>query len=406
MTESGMHATTDPADAFAAALPPHAPSDDAMTALYRAALGPVHPERYLALFARFDATGRATTGWNWAASLCTLNWMVFRKLWSAALVYVAAAESLALLVWGVGRPLLHWPAGVEWGVLGAFAVLAFAVPGLYGDAIVHADIRKRTTRALAASRTVAQACALLQRQASTRGRLRALVLVNLVIGMAAVLAWLAAPRAGEHSAVLEPALTVAQAASASTPAAAALAERTQHAPRGPGASGPVVALEEAAPDAGAAAPPVEMAAPAQRAPSSDPGEPLPDPSPVPAPAPAASLPPPPPGPAAIPAGRQRGAGAPSAPAAVPDTAAASPLPAVGTPAGYYINVGLFADEANARKAQARLLNEGLPAFRQTLNHARGRLTRVRVGPYDSAAQAQAAAQTIRALALDAVVFRQ
>ena len=103
MTESGMHATTDPADAFAAALPPHAPSDDAMTALYRAALGPVHPERYLALFARFDATGRATTGWNWAASLCTLNWMVFRKLWSAALVYVAAAESLALLVWGVGR---------------------------------------------------------------------------------------------------------------------------------------------------------------------------------------------------------------------------------------------------------------------------------------------------------------
>ena len=258
MTESGMHATTDPADAFAAALPPHAPSDDAMTALYRAALGPVRPERYLALFARFDATGRATTGWNWAASLCTLNWMVFRKLWSAALVYVAAAESLALLVWGVGRPLLHWPAGVEWGVLGAFAVLAFAVPGLYGDAIVHADIRKRTTRALAASRTVAQACALLQRQASTRGRLRALVLVNLVIGMAAVLAWLAAPRAGEHSAVLEPALTVAQAASASTPAAAALAERTQHAPRGPGASGPVVALEEAAPDAGAAAPPLPL----------------------------------------------------------------------------------------------------------------------------------------------------
>ena len=79
---------------------------------------------------------------------------------------------------------------------------------------------------------------------------------------------------------------------------------------------------------------------------------------------------------------------------------------MGTAAGYYINVGLFADEANARRAQARLLNEGLPAFRQTLNHARGRLTRVRVGPYDSAAQAQAAAQTIRALALDAVVFRQ
>jgi cell division septation protein DedD len=79
---------------------------------------------------------------------------------------------------------------------------------------------------------------------------------------------------------------------------------------------------------------------------------------------------------------------------------------VGTTAGYYINVGLFADEANARKAQARLLNEGLPAFRQELNNSNGRRIRVRVGPYDSRAKADAAAASIRAMALDAVVFKQ
>lgn len=79
---------------------------------------------------------------------------------------------------------------------------------------------------------------------------------------------------------------------------------------------------------------------------------------------------------------------------------------MGTAAGYYINVGLFADEANARKAQARLLNEGLPAFRQELNNAKGRRIRVRVGPYESRAKAEAAAALIRAMALEAVVFKQ
>ncbi len=79
---------------------------------------------------------------------------------------------------------------------------------------------------------------------------------------------------------------------------------------------------------------------------------------------------------------------------------------MGTSQGYYINVGLFAEEANARKTQARLLNEGLPAFRQELNNSKGRRIRVRVGPYATRAQADAAAEAIRAMALDAVVFKQ
>ena len=132
-----MHATTESAE-ITAQLPSKPRSDIALTALYSAALGPVHLSRYLPIFARFDEAGRTTTSWNWAASLCTLNWMVFRQLWGAALVYGAAAESLALLVWGVGRPRLHWPAGVEWGVLGAFAVLR--KQSLLGDAMSHAAL--------------------------------------------------------------------------------------------------------------------------------------------------------------------------------------------------------------------------------------------------------------------------
>ena len=180
----------DPVASIIPAMSLDSPSDNAMAAMSRLALGPVNTDYYLKVFERFDDTGRTTTTWNWAACLCTLNWMLFRQLWGAALVYVAAAEGLALIVFGVGRSFLHWPVGIELGVLGAFAVLAFAVPGLYGNAILYADIRKRIARALAASRTVPEACALLEKQASSRKRLQVLVLANVVLGLAALIAFL------------------------------------------------------------------------------------------------------------------------------------------------------------------------------------------------------------------------
>ncbi|WP_298207662.1 SPOR domain-containing protein [Acidovorax sp.] len=370
---------TDPVASIIPAMSIDSPSDNAMAALYRLALGPVNTDDYLTVFERFDSTGRTTTTWNWAACLATLNWMLFRQLWSAALVYVAAAEGLALIVFGMGRSFLQWPQGVELGVLGAFALLAFAVPGLYGNAILYGDIRKRVARALAASRTVPEACALLEKQASSRKRLKVLVLANLALGAAALLAYLALSPSSTKPLALEPAITVAQASAASAAKAG-----------------------EAAPEP--ERPATSTESPAQSAPAS---------TPVPPPVAAAAVPPDEPAPPAPepPAKKapQTTASHPATKTKIPAKAAVAAdarAPAVGTAAGYYINVGLFAEEANARKTQARLLNEGLPAFRQELNNAKGRRIRVRVGPYNTRAKADAAAQSIRAMDLDAVVFKQ
>ena len=412
---------TDPVASIIPAQGLESPSDNAMTALSRLALGPVNTDYYIAVFERFDATGRTTTTWNWAACLATISWMVFRQLWTPALVYVAAAEGLALGAFALGRAVLHWPMGVELGVLGAVAVLAFAVPGLYGNALLYADIRKRVARALAASRTLPEACRLLERQASSRKRLQAVVLATGALAAAAVLAFLLWPASQTRPLALEPDVTVAQATAAHTPPSAP----PKTLPVGelpPPAQPPVEAgSDEAAPPAATPA----ASTPASAAP----------PAPAPAPAPAAAAAPAPTPAAAVtsapakPAtkaepkkasasdnhGRRPVASATSAAQAAPATkpakpaasAATAPAPApVGSAPGYYINVGLFAEEANARKAQARMLNEGLPAFRQELQGAKGRRIRVRVGPYASRAQANAAAESIRAMALEAVVFKQ
>ena len=72
---------------------------------------------------------------------------------------------------------------------------------------------------------------------------------------------------------------------------------------------------------------------------------------------------------------------------------------------YLINVGLFADPNNARNAYAKLQDAGLSANLHELKSAKGPLTRVRVGPFDSEAEAERAAEKIRALRLEAAVVK-
>lgn len=457
MPECRMPTHSPYADANA---PSQAASGNTVDALYRAALGPVQQPRYLALFERFDQAGRAPVGWNLAASLATLNWMLLHHLWTAALVYVALVEGLALLIFGVGRPLLHWPEQVEWGLFAAFALFAIVLPGLFGDALLYSEIRKRMARALVAAHSIPEACQLLARQASSWRRLIWIAVANGGLFLAIAAAWLWVPeddwRAGRPSDAQVasgpvqsagkalPASVPASAstsATASTPTLAAEARTASASAPAVTASGPqtlaasATALGSAAPvhpgagdgDAeGTRVPDATSPAPAQ---SEHGAAAALSPSTATAPthnaaAQAGKASPPPgkrrvPGAASPAASRSLGTPSPpDAPAATPDGAATAPRKAASAPApastptplgsapGYYINVGLFAEEANARRAQAKLLNVGLPAFRQTFSTKNGERTRVRVGPFDSEADAQKAATQIRSLQLDALIYRQ
>jgi DedD protein len=73
---------------------------------------------------------------------------------------------------------------------------------------------------------------------------------------------------------------------------------------------------------------------------------------------------------------------------------------------FLINVGLFADANNARNAYVKLQDAGLPALSQEVTSSKGPRTRVRVGPFESQPEADRAAEHIRALKLDAAVFKQ
>ncbi len=438
----------------------------AMPALYRAALGPLNADRYLAFFQRQDDTGRNLPGWNAAAAFFTLGWMVFRQLWMPALVYVAALEGVALVAFALGQHWLSLPRPVLGGLALAVFGAACVLPGLYGDAVMHAEMRKKINRALAASPNLAKAAELLARQAPTRRRLAWVVAVHVLLAAAIVALWLAfpggtlnAPGTADTSTATAPGASAAPArpaASAAAPEAAPAASAalsTASEPESGAAAGTQTPASEPAaaastPAAPAAAPTAASSAPAAPAPAmaasaaavaapsaaSAPQTAARTPSPAvadrqgastkrpaassaaapaetpaaKASAPAASAPAAPTAPRAA-APRAHHASRPRAPARSPRastpataTAEASATPPAPVQRRLYINVGLFGDPANARRAMALLQTVDLTGSQAQVRAAGGRmLTRVRVGPFTSASEANDAARRVLSLGLEA-----
>ncbi len=376
-----------------------------MHALYRAAIGPVNTNYYLPVFERFEATGRAGPSWNGAACLCTLNWMVFRRMWAAALVYAAALGGAMLLVLGLGRLLFLFSNSTQLCLLVALVTVAFLAPGVWGNAVLHRHVRKAMQRALSATATVPQACMLLNRKASSRQRMVWLALANAALAGAVLGAYIAWPHAPRPAAVTGPVLKPADAASAALSASAPAMAASVPAPVQPSTmSRATIARSSIGSPArveSAAASPVAVPASASVQ--------VPAPTSVPARAPVIAESRPALAHAAASASASTSTSASAAPTPAPALAPAPKIEAPTTATStrhFYINVGLFADEDNARKAHARLLAAGLAAFTEQLDTAKGKRTRVRAGPFDTRAAADQAAVKIRSLKLEAVVSRQ
>ncbi len=342
--------------------------------LYRAALGPVNTDSYLAVFERFDAVGRRWMVWHPVAGFFTWSWLVFRRLWAEAAVY-----GLLWLVFAGGVlwawPVLQaWPPGVRWGLLGFLLLLSVLLPGLAGYGLVHRQVQRRALRAVAAANTMDEARSTLSLQAASVNRLWAVVAAQGLVLAALTAAWLGGfwPSAGLEKPSVPPVAPVAAAASGAETPPAAVAEVPAPAtpsaatPPEPPVNGTVAAAESTGT--------VTSTGPTQT----------------------------------VFLAVAPGAGTSSTTNASTGTSTTvTEVPAASEPSkAYAINVGLFAVEANAQRAQARLQAAGLPVVVQVINTSKGPRTRVRVGPFPQREAADAAAEQIRQLGLEAVVFDQ
>ncbi len=391
--------------------------DSHIDQLQRAAIGPISADYYRPILSRFETYDRGSPSWNWAASLCTLNWMIFRGMWMPALAYLGGLMIAIAALFAVIRLAAPMAASVEWGLWSALTTLAFLAPGFFGNTWLFGHYRLRLARALSATPTVLDACQLLGRQASSRRRLMLLVVANVGMALSIAAVWLWPDTTRQESARVDHGEVRVEALPPATPAlqpaSAATDKRPQSVPSAPDASASGAGKDAlltaiAAPTATASAVAPATAVAKTRT------------SPKAAKSPAHAL-------AAADAGirhaaiaaRSRkghqerttpvvvattpvgqGTAPPSAPAPARKTAGATD--SLGR---YQINVGLFAQQDNARRAFDRLRVAGLPAITQELQRGDNTLTRVRVGPFATRAQADAAARKIRTMELDAVVIQ-
>lgn len=376
--------------------------------LYSAAMGPIGAAHYQKAFAKFEASERARPSWNWAAALITLNWMVFRRLWGPALIYVGAVIAAALLVFGIGRLVFQFPPEVEAGVLAAFGLFTIVVPGALGDRLAYKACQARVQDALAANATLPEACAMLKGQAVTRGRLIVQAVVNALLVAVAMAAYSALPSVDNLPMGSN---RMADARNVAVGRATDLASL----PTAPAASAPLAAPAASAPLAAASAPLAAASAPSKAQPV------LPAlPALAPSPNKAASAPTANKATSAAPPAKSQQATAQAEEVVAPAvkgraTAVVKPITekasanATATtssaPPQFVINVGLFADPNNALNAYTRLKDAALPVTTREVKTAKGMLSRIRVGPFETEAEAERAAEKIKELKLDAVIVK-
>ena len=407
--------------------------EDVTTTLYRAAIGPVSSAYYLPIFTRFEAADHAGISWNTAAGLLTLNWLVFRKLWVAALAYVGILVAVALLVFGIAHLVFQFSDTLMMALGLGFGLAAFVLPGLFGNALFHTECRKAMAKALTGHANVADARDALLRQASTRNRLIALAAANVAVVLLGAFAYqqfsaLSHVTVMPHGALeagnvavgrttdavssirVMPAPVASAAASASevtasspssaSSASASAASAPASGPASAPASAPGMALAASQPQATASLPTMATAIAATTAASAA--------ATASAPVSTASAPP------AVTPAKTASASATKSKTKPQTNSAKASEPAKNASAAesnqaadtksFFINVGLFGVPENAAKAHAKLLEAGLPSVMKELK-SKTRQIRVRVGPYASQAQANAAAEKIKALQLDASIIQ-
>ena len=171
--------------------------------------------------------------------------------------------------------------------------------------------------------------------------------------------------------------------------ASAVSPATQAA-AGPVAGGDAVVVRPEAPAAASAPPAVFQPAASAAAP----------PPPVP-PAAAASVPVPTASAAAPATPKAASAPAGASRASAPLDGQAASAPSTGR---FVVQVGAFADPAKAQAARRKLEAAGLKTYTHIADTKEGKRTRVRVGPFDSRAEADKAAAKVKGLDLPAAIL--
>jgi cell division protein FtsN len=388
------------------------PATGVTAELYRAAIGPRAQDYYLKHFLRFDSEGKTSPTWHWPAYWATLNWLIYRRMWGWALAYGAALIGLALLIFGIGKLVFSYSDTTAFILFLSLLTAAFVVPGMYANAWFYNFCNEKISAVLRGTEEVKDACDALSLQAGNNKRWIALASAN--VAVSALLAGIATFVFDS-----QPDSKALAQSSATKPAAAPLTVKAQHVAMAAGevtqevpvSVAPVAAPKvEAVPSPAPVIPLPPVAVPQMPATPKPIETPVTQAAPLPEQIPVFEAPAP-----------RKVAKKRKSPAAKPAVAQVAPVAEVASPAAepataavavdrpvrhWHVQVGAFSQESNAQSVRMKVEEIGLQTLAEPKDQAAGQLIRVRVGPFDTKAEAEKAALRLRALELPTVLVRQ
>ncbi len=114
---------------------------------FRAILGPNNQEYYLQRFADYEASGKSSLGWHWPAFFITFYWLLYRKMWLAALLYFILPY-LCTSVFGLITSLLGESRGLM--MLGGYLAYTLAIlllPPLLANGLYYRHCQSKIRQA-------------------------------------------------------------------------------------------------------------------------------------------------------------------------------------------------------------------------------------------------------------------
>ncbi len=119
-----------------------------MEALYRAAVGEKKADFYVPRFLAIDAGQRGWLGWHWPAFFVTLPWLLWRRMWAMAGLYVVVPAVLAFALQLVVIAISVDEGGAEsmvaGGIVGVLVVVAlWVVPPMLATRLYHYHVNDR-----------------------------------------------------------------------------------------------------------------------------------------------------------------------------------------------------------------------------------------------------------------------
>ena len=185
----GFHLETIAATQAATVTKSVAPS--AQDDLYRAVIGEKNQPYYLRQFKALELADARKGSWHWPAFFFTFYWLLYRKMWLYALIYLCIPYLVGLLL-GVSEAGGESQSSSTSATLGLiyflFIVGLWILPALYANSLYYRACRKKIEKVISQYQDVATRLEHLRRAGGTSNALIFVVLAVPVIGILAAVA--------------------------------------------------------------------------------------------------------------------------------------------------------------------------------------------------------------------------